>query len=125
MKKNRLLALAGLFVLFATPSGAATLTEDFSTNPLQNGWGIFGDARLFQWDSTGQHLAVTWDSSLANSYFYRPLGTILAIADDFSVEVNMELNNAVADGTFELGIGPLNFSDATNKNFCRPIGTTP
>ena len=125
MKKNRLLALAGLFVLFATPSGAATLTEDFSTDPLQNSWGIFGDTRLFQWDSTGQHLAVTWDSSLANSYFYRPLGTILAIADDFSVEFDMELNDAVANGSFELAIGLLNFSDATSTNFSRPIGTTP
>ena len=125
MKKNCLPALAGLFVLFVTRSSAATLTEDFSTDPLQDGWRIFGDTRLFQWDSTSQNLAVTWDSSQANSYFYRPLGTILAIADDFNVEFDVRLNDAVAHGSFELAIGLLNLSDATSTNFSRPIGATP
>ena len=46
------LALAGLCVLFAARSGATTITEDFSANPLQNGWQIFGDTNLFQWDAT-------------------------------------------------------------------------
>jgi len=77
VKKICALALAGSFVLFATRSGATTITEDFSTDPVPRGWKMFGDTRLFQWDSTSQTLAVTWDSSQTNSYFYHPLGTIL------------------------------------------------
>ena len=125
MKKICSLALAGLFVLFATPSGAIIITEDFSTNPLQRGWEIFGDTGLFQWDSTSQNLAVTWDSSRMNSYFHHPLGTILAREDDFTVEFDLQLNDAAANGSFELAVGLLNFSDAASTNFSRPIGATP
>src|SRR2546422_9837110 len=85
MKKLRfVLALASLSVLSA--ARPATVTENFSANPLQNGWRIFGATNLFQWDSTNQNLAVTWDSSQTNSYFYRSLGTILTRDDEFSVE---------------------------------------
>ncbi len=34
----------------ATAGRAATITENFSTNPLQDGWQVFGDTNLFQWD---------------------------------------------------------------------------
>ena len=57
------LALAGWFALFAARSGATSISENFSTDPFQNGWRIFGDTNLFQWDSTNQILAVTWDST--------------------------------------------------------------
>ena len=67
-------------------------TENFSADPLQNGWQIFGDTNLFQWDSTNQNLDVTWDSSQTNSYFYNPLGTILAKSDDFSLSFDLQLN---------------------------------
>jgi len=52
MKQIRSLAFASLFVLFAMRCGGTTITEGFSSNPLQNGWQIFGDTNLFQWDST-------------------------------------------------------------------------
>ncbi len=123
MKKIRSLAFAGLFVLSA--AHATTITENFTNNPSQDGWQIFGDTNLFQWDSTNQNLDVTWDSSQANSYFYHPLGTILATNDDFSVEFDLQLSNASATGSFELAVGLLNFSDATSTNFSRPIGSTP
>ena len=123
MKKIRSLAFAGLFVLSA--AHATTIAENFTNNPSQDGWQIFGDTNLFQWDSTNQNLDVTWDSSQANSYFYHPLGTILATNDDFSVEFDLQLSNASATGSFELAVGLLNFSDATSTNFSRPIGSTP
>src|SRR5665213_2491672 len=123
MEKIRSLAFAGLFVLSA--AHATTITENFTNNPSQDGWQIFGDTNLFQWDSTSQNLDVTWDSSQSNSYFYHPLGTILATDDDFSVEFDLQLSDANATGSFELAVGLLNLSDATSTNFSRPIGSTP
>ncbi|PYJ85541.1 MAG: hypothetical protein DME22_08750 [Verrucomicrobia bacterium] len=109
MKRIRSLALAGLWVLSA--AHATTITEDFSNNPSENGWHIFGNTNLFQWDSVNQNLAVTWDSSQANSYFYHPLGTILARDDDFSITFDLRLNDFIAGidprmpSTFPLSVG--------------------
>jgi hypothetical protein len=118
------LALAGLSVL--PVAHATVITENFSANPLQNGWQIFGDTNLFQWDSTNHNLAVTWDSSQANSYFYHPLGTILTRNDDFSLSFDLQLSNATACGYgFELAIGLLHFPDAMNADFSRSGGNSP
>jgi hypothetical protein len=118
------LALAGAFVL--SIAHAATITGNFSNNPLSDGWQIFGDTNLFQWDSTNHQLAVTWDSSQTNSYFYHPLGTILAKDDDFSLSFDLQLNNATAYGYgFELAISLLNFADATSTNLQRGVGIDP
>jgi hypothetical protein len=126
MKKIRSLAMAGLFAFVAANCGANTVIERFSTDPLQNGWQIFGDTNLFQWDSTNQVLDVTWDSTQPNSYFYLPLGKTLAQSDSFCVLIDLQLNDAVGTGySSELGIGLLNFSDATNSNYLRTLGTQP
>src|ERR1700742_4573962 len=97
MAKNRFTSgiLSGLLsMFFVSVAMATTNTEDFASDPSQNGWKTFGASNLFQWDSTNQNLAVTWDSSQTNSYFYRPLGTILAVDDDFSVEFDLNLTDA-------------------------------
>jgi hypothetical protein len=122
------------FIMFglvaASICGAATITEDFSADPLQNGWQIFGDTNLFQWDSTNQNLDVTWDSSQTNSYFYKPLGTILAKSDDFSLSFDLQLSdiaigvNPAKTNTFELAIGFINFVNATNTSLERGTGRT-
>jgi hypothetical protein len=125
MKKIRSLALAGLFAFVAVRAGADIITENFTNNPSLDGWQIFGDTNLFQWDSTNQNLAVTWDSSQPNSYFFKPLGNILAIDDNFMVEFDLQLSDAEASGSFELAVGLLNFTDATNAVFSRPAGSTP
>jgi hypothetical protein len=104
---------------------AVTITEDFSADPLQNGWQIFGHTNLFQWDSTNQNLDVTWDSSQTNSYFYKPLGTILAKSDDFSLSFDLQLNDITWSGSPELSIGLFHFVDATNSIFSRPTANTP
>src|SRR5260370_35494045 len=93
MKQVRSLAFASLFVVFAMRSGATTINEDFSSNPLQNGWHIFGGTNLFQWDSTNKNLRVTWDSSQRNSYFSHPLGTILARDANFSITFDLRLDD--------------------------------
>jgi len=126
MKRIRSLALAGLWVLSA--AHATTITEDFSDNPSENGWHIFGNTNLFQWDSVNQNLAVTWDSSQANSYFYHPLGTILARDDDFSITFTLRLNDFIAGidprmpSTFPLSVGFLNLAKASQPGFLRGTG---
>jgi hypothetical protein len=105
--------------------GAATIQEIFSADPLQNGWQIFGDTNLFQWDSTDQNLDVTWDSSQTNSYFYKSLGTILAKSDDFSLSFDLQLNDISWSGSSELSIGLFHLQDATNSAFSRPAANTP
>ena len=129
MKEIRSLALAGLFVLSAAHCGAATLTEDFSTDPLQNGWQIFGNTNLFRWNSTNQNLEVTWDSSQPNSYFYHPLGTTLTRAGSFAVDFDIQLDSIQWAPNPELpmsvAVGLFNFNEATNALFSRPDGATP
>jgi hypothetical protein len=126
--KPSLLFLSGLAA--ASICRAATFTEDFSANPRQNGWNVFGDTNLFRWDSTNLNLAVTWDSSQTNSYFYRPLGTILAKSDDFGISFDLQLAdiaigvNPAKTNTFELAVGFINSISATNPGLQRGTGVS-
>ncbi len=126
MQKIRSLALAALCLVAV--ARAATFTEDFSNNPSKGGWRTFGNANLFRWDSEHQNLAVTWDSSQPNSYFYYPLGAILSRDDDFSVSFNLRLNDVAAGidpqmpSTFPLAIGFLNLEEASQPGFFRGTG---
>lgn len=125
---SRSLSQIFLALLLAAPLAAATWTEDFSSNPVANGWQIFGDTNLFTWNPTHQNLAVTWDSSRSNSYFWRPFGTILAKQDDFSFAFDLRLTDLATGVTpgktnaFEFTIGLLNFNNATNSNLWRGTG---
>lgn len=119
------LGLAALFELH--PSVGATFTEDFSSNPLQHGWRMFGDTNLFQWDATNQNLRVTWDSGQPNSYFYHPLGTILTRDDDFSIAFDLQVSDigprpGPATNDFEIALGFLNLDEASQTNFLRGTG---
>jgi hypothetical protein len=126
MRKIRSLAIAGLFVLSIASINANTIVERFATEPSLDGWQIFGDTNLFAWDSTQSNLDVTWDSTQPNSYFYLPLGKTLTITDSFCVVIDLQLNDAIGTGfSSELGIGLLNFSDATNSIYSRTLGTLP
>src|ERR1041385_5580830 len=125
------LALAGLlFVTAASSCGAAVSQEDFASDPAQRGWRSVGDASLFQWDAAHQNLAVTWDSSHPNSFFLRPLGTVLAGSDDFSFSFDLRLSDIRAGSTpgksneFEIAIGLLNYRNATNVNAFRGAGAS-
>jgi hypothetical protein len=119
------LALASLFVLSAARCGAVTFRENFSTDPLQDGWQVFGDTNLFQWDSTNRVLDVTWDSSQTNSYFYHPLGTTVTRNDDFSITFDLQLKD-ITSGTepdkispMEIGFSLLKHAGATAPGFSR------
>ena len=114
--------------LAAVAPPTTLLREDFSTDPAQHGWRLFGDASLFQWNPTNQNLEVTWDSSRSNSYYYHRLGTILARDDDFSLAFDVRMND-VSTGTntlntFELALGLLDHQTATSTNFFRGAGSS-
>ena len=126
MKKNRSLAIAGLFVLSIASVNAKTIVERFTTDPSLDGWQVFGDTNLFHWDSTNKNLDVTWDSSQPNSYFYHPLGVTLTTNDSFCVMFDLQLNDATTSNAGnEVAIGLMHFSDATNANFSRANGPAP
>ena len=117
------LAVAGLSLV--STARAVTFTEDFSTDPLQNGWQAFGDTNLFQWDSTNHVMAVTWDSTQPNSYFCLPLTNEFSRGDDFGMEFDLLLDDIASGaepgktGPMQLGIGFLNQAEATSTNFMR------
>ncbi len=121
----KVLGLAAICLTAVATERAATVTENFATNPLGRGWRIFGDTNLFLWNAADQNLSVAWDSSRPNSYFYLPLGTILNRQDDFSLALDLKLTD-IAGGvdpnkpsTFELALGLINLLDATRTNFFR------
>ena len=111
-------------------AASSTITEDFSSNPFQNGWSSFGDSNLFQWDATNQYLRVTWDSSQVNSGFHHPLGTILTRNDDFSLAFDLTLTDIGAGvdtnktTSFPIAIGFLNLDLAAGSNFIRGTGSS-
>jgi len=123
-------ALAGMLLLPSVHAGV--ITENFSHDPSQDGWRLFGDTTLFQWDSAHHNVAVTWDTTRANGFFYHPLGTVLSRSDDFKIEFDLTLAD-IASGTvsnkttaMEIGIGLYSFADMTNAGFERGnFGNTP
>ncbi len=122
----------GLFLVATSASRATTITQDFASDPLTNGWSVFGDTNLFVWDSTNQNLRVTWDSTHSNSYFHHPLGVVVTRHDDFQIEFNLKLEDCISGhepgktGPLQLGFGFLNFTNATSANFIRgDFGSAP
>lgn len=119
--------VSALLVFFSWPSlsHALTVTENFSTNPTNRSWSVYGDTNLFRWNTTNQTLAATWDSSKTNTYFQHSLGTILTKSDNFSLSFDLRLDDlaiGVSAGkpySFELCIGLQNSISATKSNFFR------
>lgn len=99
--------------------------ERFDGDPAAAGWRTFGNTNQFQWNSAASALDVTWDSSQPNSYFYRPLGTVLARTDDVELSFDLRLHEVeigITPGqpfTFELVVGLLNLRQATSPGFVR------
>src|SRR5260221_6666079 len=92
--KNRPLWL--ILLIVCRLCQAATISESFVSDPAIRGWQSFGVTNLFAWNTTNQNLAVTWDSSKSNSYFFIPVQTILAGSDDFSIALDLYLNDVTA-----------------------------
>ena len=111
---------------------AVSLSENFSTNPAQNAWQMFGNTNLFIWNSSSQQLNVTWDSTQPNSYFYRSLPWYLTRYDDFRIEFDLSLIDIASGvepgktGPLQIGFGFLNIAGATSTNFMRgSFGSAP
>lgn len=123
------LLIVGSVMASIEVSLAAGFVETFDTNPAQNGWQSFGNSNLFVWNSSEKYLNVTWDSSNSNSYFYKPLGTMLTRKHRFGFSFDLYLTNIAAGTTpdkpyaFEFAIGLINFTNATSSNFIRGTGS--
>ncbi|MBI5387499.1 MAG: hypothetical protein HZA90_22800 [Verrucomicrobia bacterium] len=122
-------ALSGaLLSLSLTAAIGATLEENFASDPAARGWERFGDPAAFHWNAADQALGVTWDSSKPNSFFLRPLGTVLTRGDDFSLSFDLRLSDFLAGvdpqkvSTFSVSVGLVNRAAATNANFLRGTG---
>ncbi|HEV2692820.1 MAG TPA: hypothetical protein VG347_07970 [Verrucomicrobiae bacterium] len=129
MRTSTLLLLA---LLTASVGHAVTFTENFTGDPSLDGWQVFGNTNLFQWNATNKNLVATWDSTQTNTYFYHPLGTTITKNDDFSVTFDLNLNDIASGvepgktGPLQLGFEFLNFAGATNASFQRGnFGTVP
>ena len=123
---NKLIAIAIVSLSALSVALADTIiNEKFSADPLANGWQIFGDTNLFQWNATNHSLDVTWDSSQTNSYFYHSLGQTFTQADGFCVQFDLNLTDVDAVGYFQLAIGLCNLAEATGTNFSRADGYSP
>lgn len=120
---NKIYLLAGIFTVFIVR--AEIVQEKFTNNPAANGWQIYGDTDLFQWDSIKEVLNVTWDSSQTNTYFYHPLGTAWTKTNSFCIVFDLNLTDVAAVGYFELAIGLCNFADSTSTDFSRANGYSP
>ena len=105
-----------------------TVLQDFSKNPLNQGWSIFGDSELFQWNPQLQHLEVTWDSSKKNSYFQFSLKTILTRNDDFQIDLDLRLLDIIGGinpekpSPMQVAFGFQNGADAHAISFNRGSG---
>lgn len=125
---NRLCSLFFVLLLSAWSAPAAEWTEDFSTDPAAHGWRTHGDISLFQWNPNSGAMEVAWDSTKTNSFFHRPLGTILAETDPFEVSFDLEFSTIQAGGpdgtggTFELAFGLYGTAAAFRTNFTRGSG---
>ncbi|HTI70864.1 MAG TPA: cysteine-rich CWC family protein [Candidatus Limnocylindria bacterium] len=86
--------VAVLLVWLFTPAiSADTVLVDFSQDPRTHGWVEGGVATLYTWDGPSQALALTWDSRSSNSFFALPLGTTVTLADSFSAEFDLRLDD--------------------------------
>lgn len=102
--------------------------EDFSENPLERGWHVFGDPQLFHWNSELRLMEVTWDSSKQNSYLCFPLSTIISRNDDFKLELDLTLLDIIGGvnpdkpSPMQVAFGFQNRSDAHSASFNRGTG---
>src|SRR2546421_6361115 len=120
--------VAAIWLVLASAGRAAVISENFAVDPGQHGWRGFGDTSLFHWNAMNQNLEITWDSSRTNSFFYVPLGTVLAKSDDFSFSFDLRLSDIRLGNTggktneFEIAIGLFSYRSATNAKAFRGAG---
>ena len=119
------LAVASLSVVSFVNAHATLVREKFASNPALDGWQIYGDTNLFQWDPVNHNLAVTWDSAQTNSYFYHPLDRTYTTNDSFCVQFDLTLTNELAVGYFQLAVGLCNLAEATALGFSRANAVSP
>lgn len=123
------LAVLALWMWLA-PHGAAaaTLTEEFGSDPLDRGWLASGRTNLYAWDSAAQRLEVTWDSSAPHSLFALPLGETLTTNESFAFGLDLVLTEAEGgvrpprSGAMQVAFGLLDLPRALREHYPRAAG---
>jgi hypothetical protein len=122
-------ALVGLLAGSGFQAGAGAFDDSFTTDPAASGWFAVGNTNLFRWDAAAGALAATWDSREPNSYFARPLGTVLTRTNDFCLVFDLKLTDftpnidpAKTNSAFQLSVGFINLASATAPGFHRGSG---
>lgn len=124
----KLITLVSICFALVAQAQPNRIEEFFTSDPLARGWKTFGDSSLFSWNTQSNALDVTWDSSKPNSYFYKPLGTILTRSNDFAASFSWYPRSFKGGTTpgkesaFQMAWGFLNYQTATNNNFLRGTG---
>jgi hypothetical protein len=127
--KTYLVILIGL--LTVCTSRATVIMERFTNDPAMDGWQVYGDTNLFQWDSTNLNLDVTWDSTQTNSYFFHYLDKAYSKTNDFVLTFDINMSDMTVGVTanepysFEIALGLINTSIATNSAYFRGYGYFP
>lgn len=119
---------AALWVCLTPDSRAAEWRETFDTDPDSRGWNLRGDPSLFAWDALAQRLSATWNSSASNTFFVRPLGTVLTRTDSFRFSCRLqidELQTPGGNGSFQLALGLLHRQRAFAPEMRRGSGVHP
>lgn len=102
--------------------------EDFRQPPSAGPWLGSGEVSLFRWQEADGWLAVTWDSAQPNSYWYRPLGTVLSRVDDFTLGFDLRLDSIQAGSSegkpaaFQIALGLVQLESALRPEFYRGTG---
>lgn len=124
----KMIVLSLCILCWRESSGAVVVQEDFGTDPRARDWRAFGDTNLHRWNASQRHLEVTWDSSHSNSFFARPLGTILSKADDFAFSFDLRLADIRVGSTpnkpaeFQIAVGLMNSTNLTSANYFAGTG---
>jgi hypothetical protein len=119
----------GLVLTVSALLGGQTFQEDFSSDPAAHGWQGWGNTNLFYWNAAEGAVAVTWDSREPNSYFARPLGTVLGADDSFRLAFDLRLSELTpgidptkTNSPFQISVGLIRRADATGPGFVRGSG---
>jgi len=117
-----------LLALIPRVASAATLIEEFDSNPMERGWSVSGQTNLFAWNEADQRLEVAWDSSAPHSLFALPLGETLTTNESFAFGLDLVLTEAAGGarpprtGAMQVAFGLLDLDRARREHYGRSAG---
>ena len=112
-----------------TPSAqAAPWREDFSKDPVSQGWQASGETNRFSWNASAGRVEVSWDTACPHSFLAHPLPQPVSETDDFSFAFDLNLTTAEGGvhtgrpGAMQVAVGLLNLPRALSTRYLRGAG---